>query len=140
MIEITPQIIIPESELQFDFVRASGPGGQNINKVSTAVQLRFDVAASPSLPQEVKARLVKLAGKRVSEAGVLVIEARNHRTQEQNRQEAMRRFAELVRQAARPPKKRHKTKPTLESQQRRLEEKKRRGLVKRLRQEKGDFE
>ncbi len=140
MIEITPQIHIPESELQFDFLRASGPGGQNVNKVSTAVQLRFDVAASPSLPQEVKERLAKLAGKRMSEAGVLVIEARNHRTQEQNRQEALLRFTELVQQAAKPPKKRHKTKPTLESQQKRLENKKRRGLVKRLRQEKPQIE
>lgn len=140
MLKITPQIVIPESELQFDFLRASGPGGQNVNKVSSAVQLRFDVSNSPSLEPEVKERLAKLAGKRLTEAGVLVIEARNHRTQEANRQEALRRFTGLVRQAARKPRKRLKTKPTLESQQKRLENKKRRGLVKRLRQEKPHIE
>lgn len=140
MIEITPQIHIPESELTFDFLRASGPGGQNINKVSTAVQLRFDVSNSPSLDPEVKERLAKLAGKRLTDEGVLIIEARNHRTQEANRQEALRRFIELVQRAARSPKPRRKTKPTLESQQKRLERKKRRGLVKRLRQERPDFD
>jgi ribosome-associated protein len=111
-----------------------------VNKVSTAVQLRFNAAHSPSLPEEVRQRLVQLAGRRITSDGILVIEAQQHRTQEQNRQEALIRLVELVRQAAKKPKKRRKTKPTVASQERRLEKKRQRGLVKRLRQSKPDLE
>lgn len=140
MIVITPKIQLDEDEIQEIFVRASGPGGQNVNKVSSAVQLRFDVRNSPSLEADVKERLIRLAGNRITEDGVLVIEARNQRTQEANRREALRRLTELVLRAARSPKPRRKTKPTLQAQQKRLEQKKRRGLVKRLRQEKPPIE
>ena len=133
MIEITPALQIDERELQLDFVRASGPGGQNINKVATAVQLRFDVNAS-SLAEEVKSRLAKLAGNRLTGEGVLLIEAKRFRTQEQNREDAIQRFVELVRKAAVKPKARRKTKPTRASKEERLKEKKRRGEIKRIRQ------
>src|SRR5574341_1810488 len=132
MLEITPSIGIDERELQFEFIRASGPGGQNVNKVATAVQLRFDTGAS-SLPEEVKNRLISIAGKRVTNEGMLVIEARKFRTQEQNREEAIQRFVELVRKAAVKPKPRRKTKPTQASKEERLREKKRRGEIKRIR-------
>ena len=134
MIQITPAIAIGDSEVEYDFVRASGPGGQNVNKVSTAVQLRFDVANSASLPDDVRQRLIRLAGKRVTKDGVLVIDARRYRTQERNQQDALERFIALVRRAAQKPKIRHKTKPSPESKQRRLEEKRRRGETKRRRQ------
>ncbi len=140
MIEVTPNIIIQDDELEFEFIRASGPGGQNVNKVSTAVQLRFDVASSPSLPEEVRQRLLRLGGKRVTTQGVLVIQSQQHRTQEQNREAALHRLVELVRRAAEPPKKRYQTRPTRASQERRLEVKHRRGLVKRLRQSKKELE
>ena len=134
MIEITPFLEISESELQFDFIRASGPGGQNVNKVATAVQLRFDVRHSPSLPEEMRQRLAHLAGKRVTAEGVLVIEANRYRTQEQNREDAIQRLVHLLRLAAHKPRPRRQTRPTRASQQRRLEQKKQRGAVKRLRQ------
>jgi ribosome-associated protein len=122
-----------ENELTFEYIRASGPGGQNVNKVSTAVQMRFDVARSPSLSEEVKARLVRLAGKRMTGDGVLVIEAKKYRTQEQNRFDALERFRELVRKAREKPKPRRKTRPTLASKEERLNSKKRRGKIKRTR-------
>jgi ribosome-associated protein len=135
MIEITPFLQIDERELQIDFTRASGPGGQNVNKVATAVQLRFDVPTS-SLPDDVKARLRHLAGKRMTGEGVLMIEAKRFRTQEQNREDAIQRFVELVRKALVEPKKRRKTRPSATSKEERLKEKKRRGDIKKLRQSK----
>jgi ribosome-associated protein len=133
MIEISASLSIDDSELQMDYVRASGPGGQNVNKVATAVQLRFDVANSPSLSEEVKARLLKLAGKRASREGVLVIEARRFRTQEQNREEALARFVRLVQRALEAPVIRKPTKPTKASQELRLKDKKRRSERKAAR-------
>lgn len=133
MIEITPSLQIDEREVQIDFVRASGPGGQNVNKVATAAQLRFDVRTS-SLPKEIRDRLIQRAGKRVTNEGVLLIEARRFRTQEQNREDAIQRFVELVRQSLVEPKKRKKTKPTQTSKEERLKEKKRRGDIKKMRQ------
>ena len=133
MIEITPSIKIDERELQFDYVRASGPGGQNVNKVATAVQLRFDVRAS-SLPEEVKTRLIHIAGKRITSEGILILEAKRFRTQEQNREDAIQRFVDLARKSLEKPKPRRKTKPTKTSKEERLKGKKRRGEVKRIRQ------
>jgi ribosome-associated protein len=133
MIRITPEISIREAELTMDFIRSSGPGGQNVNKVATAVQLRFDVFRSPSLPEEVRRRLVRVAGKRVSKEGVLLIDARRFRTQERNRQDAVERLAQWIRRAAEKPKKRIKTKPTFRSRERRLEGKRRRSETKRMR-------
>lgn len=135
MLEITPSIQIDERELSFDYVRASGPGGQNVNKVATAVQLRFDVNGS-SLPEEIKGRLRHLAGKRVTSEGILVIEAKQYRTQEQNREDAIARFVELARKATVKPKARKKTKPTAASKAKRLESKKQRSKVKQVRAQK----
>jgi ribosome-associated protein len=134
MIRITPGISIREAELTLDFIRSSGPGGQNVNKVATAVQLRFDVFRSTSLPETVRRRLLRMAGKRVSKEGVLLIDARRFRTQERNRQDAVDRLVEWIRKAAVKPKKRIKTRPTLRSRERRLEGKRRRSETKRLRQ------
>jgi ribosome-associated protein len=133
MIEITPSLQIDERELQIDFIRASGPGGQNVNKVATAVQLRFDVRAS-SLPEEVKGRLRHLAGNRLTSEDVLVIEAKRFRTQEQNREDALQRFVELIRKSLARPKPRKKTKPTQAAKEQRLKEKKKRGEIKKIRQ------
>jgi ribosome-associated protein len=133
MIRITPEISVRETELKLDFIRSSGPGGQNVNKVATAVQLRYDVFKSPSLPGDVRRRLVRIAGKRVSKEGILVIDARRFRTQEKNRQDALERLARWVRRAAEKPKKRVRTKPTLSSREHRLEAKRQRGETKRLR-------
>jgi ribosome-associated protein len=124
---------IPEQDLQFQFVRASGPGGQNVNKVATAAQLRFDLAGTQALAAPVKARLRALAGGRVIADGTLLIVARNHRTQEGNRREALARLEELIVRASVEPKKRHATRPTLGSRQRRLDHKRERKHVKRLR-------
>jgi ribosome-associated protein len=140
MIRITDQISIDESELTETFVRASGPGGQNVNKLATAVQLRFDVRHSPSLPADVRARVAVLAGRRLTQDGVLVIIAQRHRTQERNREDARERLIELIRQAAVPPKRRRPTRPTAASRERRIESKTRRSGVKRLRGTKPSFD
>lgn len=134
MIEVTPAISLAESELSWKAARASGPGGQHVNKTSTAVELRFDVRGSPSLPEPVRARLYRLAGSRLTQDGVLVIFAQGSRSQEMNRAEALERLIELIREAARPPPPpRKKTRPTLASKKRRLEGKSRRGDIKTLR-------
>ena len=133
MIHVTRTIVINENEIQEDFIRASGPGGQNVNKVASGVQLRFDVANSPSLPDEVRQRLITLARRRITKEGMLVIDARRFRTQGANRQDAMERLMELIRKAAQKPRIRRKTKPTPGSNIRRLEAKHHRARTKRLR-------
>ena len=140
MIRIDSRISIDERELEERFVRASGPGGQNVNKLSTAVQLRFDARHSPSLPGDVRTRLERLAGKRLTRDGVIVIIAQRHRTQERNRQDALDRLVELIQHAAVAPIPRRKTKPTRGSRERRLETKKRRSSIKGLRQDKPGME
>ncbi len=133
IIRVTPTISIDESEIQEHFIRASGPGGQNVNKVATAVQLRFNVAASPSLPHDVRERLVRLAGRRMTEGGILIIEARRFRSQEKNRQDAVDRLIRLIQKAAERPTPRRKTRPTMASKKRRLNTKHRRSETKRMR-------
>ena len=140
MIRVTDHISIDEREIEESFVRASGPGGQNVNKLATAVQLRFDVRGSPSLPAEVRARLEKLAGARMTREGVLVIAAQRHRTQARNRQDALERLVDLVRGAAIEPRPRRPTPPTAAARERRIEFKKRRAGIKRLRHGKLAFD
>lgn len=138
MITVNSSVKIDETELQFDFIRSSGPGGQNVNKVATSVQLRFDVRNSPSLPEEVKERLIKLVGKRMTEDGVLVIEARRYRSQERNRQDAIDRLYRLVEKALVPPVRRVPTRPSPGAVKARLTGKKQHGELKRSRQVKGE--
>jgi ribosome-associated protein len=133
MIRVNAQIELDEREIQEDFVRASGPGGQNVNKVSTAVQLRFDVARSPSLPDPVRTRLIALAGRRLTQEGVLIIEAERYRSQRRNRDDALERLLALIREACEVDTPRRPTRPTLASKKRRLDSKQRRGETKKLR-------
>jgi len=133
MIEVTSSVKIDESEIQYDFIRASGPGGQNVNKVATSVQLRFDVRNSPSLEQDVKERLTKLAGSRVTEDGILIIEAKRYRTQEQNRFDATERLITWIQKALEKPKIRRATRPSLTAKAARVGDKKKHGEIKRTR-------
>jgi ribosome-associated protein len=133
MLQITRTIKLDESEIQEHFIRASGPGGQNVNKVATNVQLRFDAAKSRSLPEEVRKRLISLAGNRITGDGILIIEARRFRTQIRNREDATERLVKLIRRAAQRPQIRHETRPTLASKKRRLENKRRSSETKCVR-------
>ncbi|TFB11526.1 aminoacyl-tRNA hydrolase [Candidatus Marinimicrobia bacterium MT.SAG.2] len=133
MLEINSDITIKTAEIRFDFVRSSGPGGQNVNKVASAVQLRFDIRNSTSIPDEIKPRLIKLAGKRVNSEAVLLIDARTSRSQSQNRAEALERLKSLILKAIHKPKPRRKTRPTAASKEKQLRSKKIRGNLKRLR-------
>ncbi len=133
MIPVTPRIALDEDELQFDYIRASGPGGQNVNKVSSAVQMRFDIRHSRAFDDETRRRLERLAGSRLTNDGVIVISAQRFRDQIRNREDAIQRLVELIRQAAHRDKPRRATKPTFGSQQRRLESKGKRSVVKKMR-------
>jgi ribosome-associated protein len=133
MIRVTQAIVLDEREIEERFIRASGPGGQNVNKLATAVQLRFDVRRSPALSDDVRARLERLAGRRLTNNGVLVITAQRHRTQERNREDALERLLALIREAATPPIPRRPTRPTAASKRRRLDAKTRRAAIKTLR-------
>ena len=140
MLTVTPALVIDESELEEAFVRASGPGGQNVNKVATAVQLRFDIQNSPSLPNPIRERLRRLAANRITADGILIIDAHRFRTQEQNRRDARERLIALIRRAAEAPKPRRPTRLSQAAQQRRLEGKRHRGVKKRLRRSKPEAE
>ncbi len=133
MLRVTDDIEIPDNEITLGFIRADGPGGQHVNKTATAVQLRFDVRHSPSLPEAVRQRLERLAGRRLTGDGVLVIDARSQRSQKQNREEALERLRGLIEAASRPPRPRRPTKPTTASRRRRLETKRRRARLKHQR-------
>jgi len=134
VLQVTENIVLDENEIQEEFVRASGPGGQNVNRVATAVQLRFDVANCASLPEDVRRRLLRLGGSRVNRDGILIIDARRFRTQEQNRRDARERLIGLVKKAATKPKPRRETKPTAASKRKRIEQKKQRSRIKQQRQ------
>jgi ribosome-associated protein len=140
MLRITPTIVIDDDEIQLDFIRASGPGGQHVNRAATAVQLRFDAASSTSLPADVRERLIRLAGSRMTEEGILIVTARRFRSQERNRQDAIDRLVALVREAAEQPKRRRKTRPSQTAKQRRLNSKRLRSKKKRLRRRVSGFE
>ena len=133
MIEVSSTVKLDEKEIQYEFVRASGPGGQNVNKVASSVQLRFDIRNSPSLDADVKERLIKLAGSRVTEEGILIIEAKKYRTQEQNRTDATRRLITWIQKALEKPKQRKATRPSVTAKAARVSEKKRHGELKRIR-------
>ena len=140
MIRIDPRISIDEDEVEERFIRASGPGGQNVNKLASAVQIRFDVRGSPNLPDDVRPRLERLAGRRLTHAGVLVITAQRHRTQERNRQDALDRLIELIRRAAVAPVPRRVTRPSAPARERRLQSKKLRASIKGLRRSRPELE
>jgi ribosome-associated protein len=139
MIEITSRLRLDPREIKESFIRASGPGGQNVNKVSSAVELRFDAKHSPSLPEGVRERLMKLAGRRLTLGGEIVITAQSHRSQELNRADALEKLVELIRAATVVPKARRKTKPSRAAKEKRMESKAKRGDIKRLRQGKPDY-
>jgi ribosome-associated protein len=139
-IQVTPLLALDENELRWIFMRSSGPGGQHVNKVSTAVQLRFDVMNSPSIPDNIRARLLRMAANMINDDGIMVINARRFRSQFRNRQDALERLIDVLREATIPPKTRRRTKPTAASKRRRLQAKRRRSALKRLRRRVTSFD